>query len=163
MQKALLIQNQQYSVVEPNLQATPTGLPSHMAPYRSHPASPVLQSPTSLPHGHGTTPSYSTPTGPIQPLTSLIYSVPLAAVHDFEATPTAPPQFCSKALQKPMSRLGYLNPSSDIFQFPDTSRLDQVERSKVDAELVDKMLASFWLQHDEVLSKQVGNKVCSEE
>lgn len=61
----------------------------------------------------------------------------------------------SKVLQKPVSRLAYLNNSSELLHFPNTAGLERVAGSQVRPEHVDRNLAGLWLQHNHALARQV--------
>ena len=55
-----------------------------------------------------------------------------------------------------MSKLAYLNNNPELLQFPNTGGLERVGGSQIKGELVDRSLAGQWLQHHEVLSRQVS-------
>ena len=147
LQRALLLQNQKtlHEGVEPIPQTPPTAIPHHMTPGpQSCSSSPILQSPG--------IPGYS-----VQPLTPLQSNIFVMPQPTFDPT-VLPQQHClnSKALQRPVSKLAYLNSSPELLQFPNAGGLDRLGGSQFNMDLVDKDLANIWLQHNQVLAKQVG-------
>ena len=172
LQRALLLQNQHMlqqqqqtppyltaGGVDTSLQTTPTALPHHMTTIQSHPSSPILQSPVSIPHGTGL-PGYTPQHAGIQPLTPVqpnLFALPQGVSPNCDLSLSS--QFSvlsSKVMSKPVSRLAYLASSPELLQFPDLTGLQQVVGSQVSMQMVDRMLATCWLQHNETISKQVS-------
>lgn len=148
LQRALLLQNQRtlHEGVEPIPHTPPTAIPHHMTP-QSCSSSPILQSPGMS--------GYSVQ--PLTPLRSNVFVMPAGTQPTFE--PTVLPQqrlLSSMALQHPVSKLAYLNSSPELLHFPNAGGLDRIGGSQLNPDLVDKDLASLWLQHNQILAKQVG-------
>lgn len=147
LQRALLLQNQKtlHEGVEPIPQTPPTAIPHHMTPQSCSSSSPILQSP-----------AYSVQ--PLTPLQSNIFVMPAGTQPTFDHIVRPQQQHClsSKALQRPVSKLAYLNNSPEFLQFPNAGGLDRLGGSQLSLDLVDRDLASLWLQHNQVLAKQVG-------
>lgn len=169
LQRALLLQNQKiqelphpylFGGVEPSLQTPPTAIPHHMPPHQSYPGSPLIQSPVAaaaISLGPGT-PVYSVPM--VQPLTPLqpnMFVMPQGTppTYDPSIPPPQPHVLSSKVLQRPVSKLAYLNNNTELLRFPTAGGLERVGPSQLKPEQVDRGLAALWLQHYEMLSRQV--------
>lgn len=160
LQRALLLQNQkmqlqahplQQGIVETTLQTPPPAtLPHHVNPHKSDPS--IVQSP--IPHT--ATPVYSI-VQPMTPLQPNMFVMPAGTTPNFDPSvlPPQPHVLSSKALQKPMSKLAFLNNGPELFNFPNTGGLERVGSSQIKLDLVDKEAAQLWLQHNELLAKQV--------
>lgn len=61
----------------------------------------------------------------------------------------------SKVLQRPVSKLAYLNSNPELLQFPNTRGLERVGGSQIRPNLVDRELVGLWLHH-EALARQVS-------
>jgi hypothetical protein len=79
-----------------------------------------------------------------------------SATYDPSILPAQQPVLSSKVLQRPMSKLAYLNNNPELLQFPNTGGLERVGGSQIRPELVDRDLAGLWLQHHEGMSRQVS-------
>ena len=156
---------QNYSVVEPNVAITPVAqaIPHHMTQQQSHPNSPVVQSPISIPqHGTGTPLVYGTQTAvqaaqPMTPVQQTVFALPGATPHGtFDPTLSVPGGFVtvnSPTMCTPMSSLGYQR--TDNTQFPDLLKLETVDASHVNMELFNRGLAEPWNQYQNQIQQQV--------
>lgn len=149
-------------MVEPNLTMVPA-IPHHMTQQQSHPNSPLLQSPISIPqHGTGTPIVYGTQTAiqtaqPLTPVQPRVFAIPGATPHGtFDPSLNIPGGFVtvsSPTLRTPMSSLGYQR--ADNGQFPDPSKLETVGASHVSMELFNRGLAEPWNQYHNQVQQQV--------
>ena len=156
---------QNYTVVEPNLTIAPVAqaIPHHMTQQQSHPNSPVVQSPISIPqHGTGTPLVYGTQAAvqaaqPMTPVQQTVFALPGATPHGtFDSALSVPGGFVtmnSPTLCTPMSSLGYQR--TDGTQFPDSSKLETVDASHVNTELFNRGLAEPWNQYQNQIQQQV--------
>ena len=151
--------------MEPNLTIAPVvqAIPHHMTQQQSHPNSPLIQSPISIPqHGTGTPIVYDTQAAiqtaqPMTPLQPRVFVVPGAAAHGtYDPALNVPGGFVtvnSPTLCTAMSRLGYQR--TDSTQFPDPSKLETVGASQVNMELFNRGLTEPWNQYHNQIQQQV--------
>lgn len=89
-----------------------------------------------------------------------MFAMPAGTSMNFD--PSVVPQqhvLTSKVLQKPMSKVAYLNSTPELLQFPDFEGVGSQGvgiGSQVNPEFVDRELAVLWLEHSDLLAKQVS-------
>ncbi len=153
-------------MVEPNLAIAPVAqaIPHHMTQQQSHPNSPLIQSPISIPqHGTGTPIVFGPQAAvqaaqPMTPVQQRVFTLPGATPHGtFDPALNVPGGFVtvnSPTLCTPMSSLGYQR--TDSTQFPDPSKLETVGACQVNMELFNRGLAEPWNQYQNQIQQQVN-------
>ena len=142
-------------------------IPHHMTQQQSHPSSPLLQSPISIPqHVTGTPLVYSAQTAiqatqPLPQVQQRAYAVPSATPHGtFDPGLNVSGGFVtmsSPTLHTPMSSLSYQR--MDSAPFPDPSKLETVGASQVNMELFNRSLAEPWNHYHNQVQQQVNDSL----